>query len=195
VFRAAGAFIGGFDAAALEATAARAVGTDLNELLETSLVRRGVDGDRFELLELVRVFASSELAQTGDLEPARARHRVYFAEYVASASRAIDAGTSPGESAAPILADHANIRAALENAIEAGDEEPATALALGLRPLWFAGMLRQEEPGVGWSPARALRDTARARDRAAARGLVRGGLQSVRVGVDATAGGSCGGAR
>ena len=144
VFRAAGAFIGGFNAAALEATAARAVGTDLNELLETSLIRRGVDGDRFELLELVRVFASTELAQTGDLEPVRARHRAYFAEYVASASRAIDAGTSPGESAAPILADHANIRAALENAIEAGDEEPATALALGMRPLWFAGMLRQE---------------------------------------------------
>ena len=144
VFRAAGAFIGGFDAAALGATAGRAVGTDLDELLETSLIRRGVDGDRFELLELVRVFASSELAQTGNLEPARARHRAYFAEYVAPASRALDAGTSPGESAAPILADHANIRAALENAIEAGDEESATALALGLRPLWFAGMMRQE---------------------------------------------------
>ena len=144
VFGTAGAFIGGFDPGALEATAGRPVGTELDELLETSLIRRRVEGDRFELLELVRVFASSELAQAGELERARARHRTYFAAYVAPASEAIDAGASPGESAALILADHANIRAALEDAIEAGDEESATALALGLRPLWFAGMLRQE---------------------------------------------------
>jgi predicted ATPase/DNA-binding SARP family transcriptional activator len=144
VFRTAGAFIGGFDAAALDATAGRAVGNAVDELLETSLIRRQGDGERFELLELVRAFASSELAQAGELERARARHRAYFAEYVAPASKAIDAGTSPGESAALILADHANIRAALEDAIEAGDEQSATALALGLRPLWFAGMLRQE---------------------------------------------------
>ncbi len=50
----------------------------------------------------------------------------------------------PARSPAPFLADHANVRAALENAIEAGDEQSAIALALGLRPLWFAGMLRQE---------------------------------------------------
>jgi predicted ATPase/DNA-binding SARP family transcriptional activator len=144
VFRAAGTFIGGFDAAALEATAGRAVGAELDELLETSLVRREVAGGRFELLELVRMFAGSELARAGELEEARARHRAYFAEHAAPASQAIDAGTSPGESAALILADHANIRAAMEDAIEAGDERSATALALGLRPLWFAGMLRTE---------------------------------------------------
>src|SRR6202008_1026426 len=39
---------------------------------------------------------------------------------------------------------HANVRAALDGAIEAGDGEAAVALALGLRPLWLAGMLRQE---------------------------------------------------
>jgi hypothetical protein len=144
VFRTAGAFIGGCSAAAVEATAGRAVGPEFGELLETSLIRRQAGGERFELLELVRVFASAELAQAGELERARARHRAYFAEYVAPASRALDAGTSPGATAAGIVEDHANIRAALENAIEAGDQPAATTLALGLRSLWFAGMLRQE---------------------------------------------------
>jgi predicted ATPase/DNA-binding SARP family transcriptional activator len=144
VLRIAGAFIGGVDAAALEATAGRAVGNECDELLETSLIRRQGDGERFELLELVRVFAASELGHAGELEQARARHRAYFAEYVAPANHALDAGASPGESAALILPEHANIRAALEDAIEAGDTQSATALALGLRPLWFAGMLRQE---------------------------------------------------
>jgi hypothetical protein len=41
-------------------------------------------------------------------------------------------------------ADHANLRAALEDAIDAGDQESALALALGLRAVWIAGMLRQE---------------------------------------------------
>ncbi len=32
----------------------------------------------------------------------------------------------------------------MESAIDAGAEAPAVALALGLRPVWFAGTLRQE---------------------------------------------------
>jgi hypothetical protein len=55
-----------------------------------------------------------------------------------------DDGGAPGELAAPLLADHANLRAALEDAVEAGDQHASLGLALGLRPLWRAGMLRQE---------------------------------------------------
>ena len=143
VFLSAGAFLGGFDATAVEATAGRTVSAELDELLETSLIRRA-DESRFEMLELVRAFALEELARVGALDLTRARHRDYFAEHVAAASEALDAGVSPGEAAAPLLADHANVRAALENAIDAGDEQAAIALALGLRPVWFAGMLRQE---------------------------------------------------
>ncbi len=144
LFLSAGVFLGGFDAAALAATVGRSPGPELDELFETSLFRRRADRRRFEQLELVRAFAVEELARAGELEPARARHRAYFAAQVRTASEALDAGTSPGEAAAPLLADHANVRAALENAIDAGDEESATALALGLRAVWFAGMLRQE---------------------------------------------------
>ena len=144
VFLCAGVFLGGFDAAALEATVGRSPRAELNELLETSLIRHRADESRFEMLELVRAFALDELARVGELERTRARHRDYFVRQVAAVSEALDAGTSPGAAAAPILADHANVRAALEHAIEVGDEQSAISLALGLRPVWFAGMLRQE---------------------------------------------------
>jgi predicted ATPase/DNA-binding SARP family transcriptional activator len=144
VFLCAGAFLGGFDAAALEATAGRSPSAELDELLETSLIRRRANDSRFEMLELVRAFALDELVRVGELERTHARHREYFAGRVLAASEALDAGVSPGEAAAPLLADHANVRAALENAIEACDDQSAVTLALGLRPLWFAGMLRQE---------------------------------------------------
>jgi hypothetical protein len=42
------------------------------------------------------------------------------------------------------LADHANLRGALEGAIDVGDQESAIALGLGMRPLWIAGTLRRE---------------------------------------------------
>ncbi len=144
LLRSAGVFLGGFDAAALEATAGRPIGAELDELLDASLLRRDAGGARFEVLELVRAFALDELTRGGELGPSRTRHRSFFAQHVSGASEALDAGTSPGETAAPLMADHANIRAALENAIEAEDAPSAAALALGLRPLWFAGLLRQE---------------------------------------------------
>jgi hypothetical protein len=49
-----------------------------------------------------------------------------------------------GELSARLRADHANLRAAFADAIEEGDQESAIRLALGLRPVWIAGNLRQE---------------------------------------------------
>jgi predicted ATPase len=149
VLRAAGTFLGGFEATAIEAVIGRPLETELDELLEASLIRQAPGGRRFELLELVRAFASGELARAGELERVQSRHIEYFVGQVAPASEALDAGTSPAEIAAPLEADHANIRAALERAIDAGDARSATALALGLRPVWFAGMLRQEAQELG----------------------------------------------
>jgi len=144
VVRAAGTFLGGFDLTSLEAVVGRPIRPETDELLEASLIRRSVDGRRFELLELVRAFALDELARAGELDERRARHREHFAGRVRRASEALDAGTSPGGIAGPLHPDHANLRAALESAIDAGDDCAAVSLALGLRPLWFAGMLREE---------------------------------------------------
>jgi predicted ATPase len=141
--RHASVFRGGFTAPALEAVTGGPVRAEINELLEANLVRRQAEG-RGELLELVRAFASDELRGGGEDDDARARHRRYFADLVTPAIAAFDGGEAPGELAASMLADHANVREAAEDAIAAGDQECALALALGLRPMWLAGMLRQE---------------------------------------------------
>ncbi len=140
----AGVFLGGFTLGALEAVAGEPVGRQIDELLEASLVRRQAVEGRFELLELVRAFALDELQADGRTEQTRARLRRHFATQVAGSIEAFDDGGSPGELAAPLLPDHANLRAAFEDAIEMGDEQSALALGLALRPLWLAGMLRQE---------------------------------------------------
>jgi predicted ATPase/DNA-binding SARP family transcriptional activator len=141
--RHASAFRGGFTAAALEAVAGGPVSAELDELLEANLVRRQAEG-RGELLELVRAFASDELSAAGEDEEARARHRRYFADLVTPTIAAFDGGEAPGALVEPLLADHTNIREAAEDAIAAGDQESALALALGSRPMWLTGMLRQE---------------------------------------------------
>jgi hypothetical protein len=140
----ASVFRGGFSLEALEAVAGEAVPASLEELLEASLARRRPAEDRFELLELVRAFAHDALETGGGDAEARERHRAFFADLVGPATAAFDDGGAPGEVAAPLLADLANLRAALGDAIAAGDERAAVALALGLRPLWLALMLRQE---------------------------------------------------
>lgn len=143
----ASVFLGGFTQAGLEAVTGWPVGSDLEELLEASLVRRQSD-TRYTLLELVRAFALEECELAGMLADARGRHRAYFAAHVVSASQAFDAGGAPGEIARALLVDHANLLAAFDDAVAADDETAAVSLALGLRPLWLAGMLRQESQDV-----------------------------------------------
>jgi predicted ATPase len=141
--RHASVFRGGFTVSALEAVTGGPARAEIDELLEASLVRRQREG-RGELLELVRAFSAEELAAGGEDEEARARHRNYFAGLVTPAIAAFDGGASPAELAASMLADHANVREAAEDAIAAGDQAAAVTLALGSRPMWLAGMLRQE---------------------------------------------------
>ncbi len=144
LLRGAGVFLGGFTPAALEAVLGQTLGTELSELREASLVRRQADAGRFELLDLVRAFAIEECHGAGEASDVHARHRRYFAELVAPVSAAFDAGAAAGELSLPLRADHANLRAAFADAVHEGDQGTATALALGLRPLWIAGNLRQE---------------------------------------------------
>ena len=61
VLRSAGVFLDGFTLPALEAVADRPVGSEIDELLEASLVRRQTGDGRYELLELVRAFALDSL--------------------------------------------------------------------------------------------------------------------------------------
>jgi predicted ATPase/DNA-binding SARP family transcriptional activator len=142
--RSAGVFLGGFTAAALEAVIGWKPVAELAELRESSLVRRQADAGRFELLELVRAFARDRCRDAGEAEEVQARHRRYFAELIAPAGPAFDDGAAVGQLSVPFRADHANLRTAFIDAVEQGDQDSATMLALGLRPMWIAGNLRQE---------------------------------------------------
>jgi predicted ATPase/DNA-binding SARP family transcriptional activator len=145
VLRSAAVFLGGFTVAALEAVADTSCGRELDELLDASLVRRHVgDHERFELLELVRAFALEELRDSEQESQARARHRRYFSALVAPAIVSFNEQPMDRTIAASLRADHANLRSAVDDAIATSDQEAAIALALGLQPLWFASMLRQE---------------------------------------------------
>jgi hypothetical protein len=144
VLRSAGIFRGGFTTPALEAVVGCPCRSELQALVDASLALKRAEGDRYALLEMVRAFALVELDSSGDAKEAHRRHRRYFAEMVEPAKEAFDGSGSPVEVAAPLLADHANLRVALENALDAGDSGPAVELALGLRAVWHAGMLRQE---------------------------------------------------
>jgi len=145
LLRAAGAFIGGFTASDLASVVEREeIDGQLAELLDSSLVRRSVEPGRFELLNLVRAFAAEELAQAGEAAGVLRSHWQHFAKLLAPGSERFDAGTAPAEIAGPLRADHANIRTALDRAIASGDHQHAAALALGMRPLWFMDMQRQE---------------------------------------------------
>lgn len=148
LLRRASVFRGGFTEPALDAVLGRPSATNLGALVDASLVRRRADDGRFLVLDLVRAFALGELEAAGESPGAYDRHRAYFADFVSPANEAFDGGGSPGEIAATLMPDHANLRVALDGAIEEGETQRAFALALGLRPLWFTALLRQEAEDV-----------------------------------------------
>jgi hypothetical protein len=144
VLRSAGSLVGGFTLPALEAVAGAQAQSELDELIEASLVLRQAESDRYSMLGLVHAFAVDKLVASGLAVETHTRHRQYFAALAALAAAKFTASANSNELAASLSADHANFRAALEDAIESGDVERALQLALGLRPLWHAGMLRHE---------------------------------------------------
>jgi predicted ATPase/DNA-binding SARP family transcriptional activator len=144
VLRRTGVFRGGLTVEALSAVAGRDVSGELESLIEASLVRHRPDEGRLTVLELVRAFALELLEAGGEAVEARAYHRRYFASLAGPASEAFQRGKPPGEVAAPLISEHANLRSALDNAIDAADRECAIGLALGLRPLWWSAFLQRE---------------------------------------------------
>ena len=107
----ASVFLGGFTAAALEAVVDAPAGPQLDELLEASLVRRRARTEAVRAARArARIRARGAAWDGGEAAEARARHRRYFAALtVESTSDGFDEGGSPGELAAPLLADHANL--------------------------------------------------------------------------------------
>jgi DNA-binding CsgD family transcriptional regulator len=182
LFRRLAVFLGGFD---LDAAQAVAGGGDVERyqvldlltlLVDKSLVVADDSGGRtrYRLLETVRQYALEKLAESGEADSVRSRHRDHYTAMAAvldaPAGRDYERLIEQAES------EIANLRAAFLWSRENSDVELALALASSLQPLWIArGRIREglagfdavltdevaQDAGVAAAVrARALADTA-----------------------------------
>jgi predicted ATPase/DNA-binding CsgD family transcriptional regulator len=126
-------FIGGF---ALDAAEAVCEGGDVLDGL-TGLVDKSLllADRRYRLLEPIRQYATEKLAEAGEAEEVRARHRDW---YLALAERAVDGMIAPDQVAwfERLEAEHDNLRAALEFSRRGANPEAELRLVGALAPFW-----------------------------------------------------------
>jgi predicted ATPase/class 3 adenylate cyclase len=135
LFARLGVFVGGCRLEAVEAVGEpNELGLDgidgAASLVENSLVRQKADSDgepRFWMLEAIREYALNRLAEGGDEEQIRSRHRAHFERVGAEIAQAIFSADDAA-AAARFDEDSGNIRAALAHSIEARDADVATRL-------------------------------------------------------------------
>jgi predicted ATPase/DNA-binding SARP family transcriptional activator len=146
LFRRLSVFAGGFDLSAVEGVCEGDLDT-LGSLLEQSLVYRAPIG-RLGMLETIREFAAECLDGCGDRARTCARHLRYFLALAQSANLLEE---NAGESRLElVIADQANIRAALGWATGGGEVEPGLELAVALERFWWS---QAPLEGVRWLEA------------------------------------------
>src|SRR5215211_3906572 len=137
------AFTGGWTFEAAEAVCEpEAFGLDaldgLTSLVDKSLVRRVEPPGRparFSMLETIREFGLEQLETLGDAEELRRRHAGWFLDLATDAEPHLTADDQ-GEWLDRCDSEHANIRAALRWAVEAGQADRAQAAAGALWRFW-----------------------------------------------------------
>ncbi|HZA84692.1 MAG TPA: AAA family ATPase, partial [Actinomycetes bacterium] len=110
----------------------------LSSLVDKSLVRTTDPSGgpaRFSMLETIREFAQEQLEAGDDHEPVRRRHAEHFLGLAVEAEPHLTADDQ-GEWLDRCDAEHANLRAALRWAIDAGDAAAAQAAAGALWRFW-----------------------------------------------------------
>ena len=110
----------------------------LTSLVDQSLVRRtesGVGESRFAMLETIREFAQEQLRAGGDLELVLRRHGEHFLGLAVAAEPHLT-GEDQGEWLDRCDREHANLRAALRWAIEAGEADRVQRAAGALWRFW-----------------------------------------------------------
>jgi predicted ATPase/class 3 adenylate cyclase/DNA-binding CsgD family transcriptional regulator len=137
------AFAGGFDLDAAQAVgggdalARHQVLDQLALLVDKSLVstEESEVATRYRLLETVRQYALEKLAESGEAEAVRTRHRDH---YLVVAAGLEPAGREEVERRLDrVEADIDNLRAAFQWSLEVSDAEAALRLASSLQPLWL----------------------------------------------------------
>lgn len=121
----------------------------LSSLLDANLLLRIATGNRsrYSMLETIREYAAERLAARTDADALRRRHAEYFLELAQSANLSTE---SRGEQRHRlVVADQANLRAAIDWAAAVDDVGLALQLAVALENFWttndpFEGMRRFE---------------------------------------------------
>ena len=183
LFRRLAPFTGGFDLEAAEAIGA-GDGLDRSQVLDqlALLVDKSLvaaeesDGaTRYRLLETIRQYALEKLADSGEADEVRTRHRGHYTAMAAHLDPPADG--DPRRRIGRLETDFDNLRAAFQWSLELSDSETALRLASSLQPLWL-GRCRMLE-GLAWfdaalagQPASAERVAPEVRVRALADAVV-----------------------
>jgi excisionase family DNA binding protein len=110
-------------------------------LLDKSILKRIDQGDgepRLGMLETIREFALDRLAASGEEEQARRRHAGFFLG-LADRSELQFYGPEQSVALACLTREHANLRAALEWALESAEVTTGLRLAVALGRFWHVG--------------------------------------------------------
>src|SRR5947209_6054382 len=86
------------------------------------------------MLEMVREYASEQLAARGEAEQRRERHAAYFSDLAAAADFS---GDAHARWLVRLEAEHSNLRAALAHLLQREEIDAAFDCAASLRPLWL----------------------------------------------------------
>jgi predicted ATPase/class 3 adenylate cyclase len=158
VLRRLSVFAEGFDLEAAEAVCGLGdidlfdITDILGSLVDKSLVVAEAAGGsvRYRLLETIRQFGAEQLVDTGDGEAAEvaAAHCAHFLSVVERAAPHL-IGPDPGPLLARLDADQANLRRAIDHAIESEGGTPLVLrFAVGLRRYWWVRSRRAEIVGL-----------------------------------------------
>jgi predicted ATPase/class 3 adenylate cyclase/DNA-binding NarL/FixJ family response regulator len=123
----------------------------LTLLVDKSLVVADNSGGRtrYRLLETVRQYAAEKLAESGEADAVRSRHRDYYTSMAAELDSLADSDYERRVEQVAMEID--NLRAAFAWSRENSDVELALTLASSLQPLWLGrGRLRE---GLTWFDA------------------------------------------
>ncbi|MFC8830443.1 BTAD domain-containing putative transcriptional regulator [Streptomyces sp. NPDC057137] len=96
----------------------------------------GTEGPRYRMLESVAAYAAERLAESGELATLRRGHRAYYLELAERAEPHLR-GHEQRRWLRRLDAENANMRAALDSAVQAGDAECALRLVNALTWYWY----------------------------------------------------------
>jgi hypothetical protein len=152
-------FSGGWTLASAEAVGdPEALGLDPLEAT-TSLATTGpaAGGPRFSMLQTIREFGRERLAASGELDEVARRHASWFLDLAVAAGPHLG-GADQGEWLDRLDLEHANLRAALRWAVEAGETDRAQEAAGAIWRFWQQrGHLAEGRgPVAGGAPGHAV---------------------------------------